>query len=102
MTGPIADYPAHLTVIRDAVVPLPEPLIALLTVLKEYLAAAAVKDPLVVLGALADLRNLIAGAGADAVLPVRVGRIPMETVKTVLGASEACREEGSTLRSLLQ
>ncbi|GAA2656189.1 hypothetical protein GCM10010425_83770 [Streptomyces spororaveus] len=31
----------------------------------------------------------IAGVGADAALAVQIGRIPMETVATALGASEA-------------
>ncbi|MFB6865983.1 hypothetical protein ACFCZQ_09540 [Streptomyces virginiae] len=89
LAGPIADYQAHLTVVRDAAVPLPEPLTALLTALTENLETAAVKDPLVALKALADLRYLIAGVGADAALAVQVGRIPMKTVATALGTSEA-------------
>ncbi|MFG2234920.1 hypothetical protein ACGFNX_33850 [Streptomyces sp. NPDC048723] len=89
LTGPIADYGAHLTVVRDAAVPLPDPLIALLTDLKESLETTAVKDPLVALKALADVKYLIAGVGADAALAVQVGRIPMETVATALGTSEA-------------
>ncbi|MFF3089993.1 hypothetical protein ACFVRB_33895 [Streptomyces nojiriensis] len=88
LTGPIADCGAHLTVVRDTAVPLPEPLMALLTALKEDLATAAVKDPLVALKALADLRYLIAGVGADAALAVEIGRIPMERVATALGTSE--------------
>ncbi|WP_314254508.1 hypothetical protein [Streptomyces sp. DSM 40907] len=47
------------------------------------------KAPLVALKALADLRYLIAGVGADAALAVQIGRIPMETVATALGISEA-------------
>ncbi|WP_079408532.1 hypothetical protein [Streptomyces sp. 3211] len=78
-----------MTVVRDAAVPLPDPLIALLTDLKESLETTAVKDPLVALKALADLRYLVAGVGADAALAVQVGRIPMETVATALGTSEA-------------
>ncbi|MFE6906773.1 hypothetical protein [Streptomyces erythrochromogenes] len=89
LAGPIADYQAHLTVVRDAAVPLPEPLTALLTALTENLETAAVKDPLVALKALADLRYLIAGVGADAALAVQVGRIPMRTVAIALGTSEA-------------
>ncbi|MFC9587864.1 hypothetical protein ACFVJ8_34245 [Streptomyces yangpuensis] len=41
------------------------------------------------LKALADLRHLIAEVGADAALAVQIGRIPMETVATALGTSEA-------------
>lgn len=89
LAGPIADYEAHLTVVRDAAVPLPEPLTVLLNALLENLETAAVKDPLVALKALADLRYIMAGVGADAALAVQVGRIPMETVATALGTSEA-------------
>ncbi|MFJ6785758.1 hypothetical protein [Streptomyces yangpuensis] len=61
----------------------------LLNALLENLETAAVKDTLVALKALADLRYLIAGVGADAALAVQVGRIPMETVAAALGTSEA-------------
>ncbi|MEU5069172.1 hypothetical protein AB0G95_34595 [Streptomyces virginiae] len=89
LAAPIADYQANLTVVRDAAVPLPEPLTALLTALMENLETAAVKDPLVALKALADLRYVIAGVGADAALAVQVGRIRIETVAAALGTSEA-------------
>ncbi|MFJ2598935.1 hypothetical protein [Streptomyces erythrochromogenes] len=75
--------------VRDAAVPLPEPLTALLNALLENLETAAVKDPLVALKALADLRYIMAGVGADATLAVQVGRMPMEAVATALGTSEA-------------
>ncbi|MBZ9593628.1 hypothetical protein K7B06_00740 [Streptomyces erythrochromogenes] len=35
------------------------------------------------------LRHFIAGVGAEAALAVQVGRIPVETVATALGTSEA-------------
>ncbi|AQT70361.1 hypothetical protein [Streptomyces sp. fd1-xmd] len=89
LAGPIADYQAHLTVVRDAAVPLPEPLTALLTALTENLETAGVKDPLVALKTLADLRHLIAEVGAEAALAVQGGRIPVEMVATALGTSEA-------------
>ncbi|MFJ3975861.1 hypothetical protein [Streptomyces sp. NPDC090021] len=73
LAGPIADYQAHLTVVRDAAVPLPEPLTALLTALTENLETAAAKEPLVALKALADLGYLIAGVGADTACRVRPG-----------------------------
>ncbi|MFD7560224.1 hypothetical protein ACFV9E_37715 [Streptomyces sp. NPDC059835] len=89
LSGPIADYHAHLAVIRNTAVPLPAPLLALLAGLKECLETAAVKDPLVALKALADLRHLIAEVGEEAAWAVQVGRIPIETVATALGTSEA-------------
>ncbi|WP_329107316.1 hypothetical protein [Streptomyces sp. NBC_01439] len=88
LAGPITDFKAHLTVVRDAAVPLPEPVTTLLTALTQNLETAAVTDLLVTLKALADLRYLIAGVGADAASAVQAGRIPMETVATALCASE--------------
>ncbi|MFJ2597384.1 hypothetical protein [Streptomyces erythrochromogenes] len=88
LAGPIGDFNAHLTVVRDAAVPLPEPLTVLLTALTETLETAAVKDPLVALKALVALGHLIAEVGADAALAVQVGRVPIETVTTALGTSE--------------
>ncbi|MFE7095883.1 hypothetical protein [Streptomyces erythrochromogenes] len=61
----------------------------MLTALQEGLATAAVKDPLVALKALSLLGYLISEVGADAALAVQVGRIPMKTVATALGTSEA-------------
>ncbi len=69
--------------------PLPKPLTVLLTALTENLETAAVKDPLVALKAISLLGYLISEVGADAALAVQVGRIPMETVATALGTSEA-------------
>ncbi|MGW6413509.1 hypothetical protein ACWF95_41925 [Streptomyces vinaceus] len=41
----------------------------------------------------ADLRYLMVEMGADAALAVQVGRIPMKTVATALGASEGGRPQ---------
>ncbi|WP_053712956.1 hypothetical protein [Streptomyces sp. XY413] len=89
LAGPIADYQAHLTVVRDASVPIPDSLTALLTSLQEDLETAAVKEPLVALKALADLRYLIAAVGADAALAVQVGRTQREAAAPARGTSEA-------------
>lgn len=88
LSGPLADFEAHLAVVRGAAVPLPQSLLVLLTALQKALATTAVQDPLVALKALADLRYLIGEAGKDAALPVRIARIPMETVATALGTSD--------------
>ncbi|WP_330334455.1 hypothetical protein OHS33_35030 [Streptomyces sp. NBC_00536] len=88
LSGPIGDYHAHLTVVRDKAVPLPRPLLVVLTALREELDTVAAEDPLVALKALADLRHLIVGVGQGAAREVRVGEIPMEVVATALGTSE--------------
>ncbi|WP_412074866.1 hypothetical protein ACLF6K_01730 [Streptomyces xanthophaeus] len=89
LSGPIADYGAHLSVVRDAAVPLPGDLTALLTELTGRLADLAVREPLVALKALADLQYVIGQTGADAARAVLGGQVPMAEVAVALGTSEA-------------
>ncbi|MEU6311464.1 hypothetical protein [Streptomyces sp. NPDC047014] len=88
LDGPIADYKAHLMVVREAAVALPASLVGLLASLKGELESAALQEPLVALKALADLRYLIDAVGSRATLAVQAGRVPLETVATALGTSE--------------
>ncbi|MFD8951949.1 hypothetical protein ACFV0B_24180 [Streptomyces xanthophaeus] len=88
LSGPVADYGAHLGVIRDAAAPLPADLAALLTEVNARLAGLAVREPVVALKALADLQHLIAQTGADAALGVVGGRVPFTEVAVGLGTSE--------------
>ncbi|MFE5724781.1 hypothetical protein [Streptomyces erythrochromogenes] len=48
-TGPLADWNAHLSLVRDDAVPLPEPLAALLFEITEQLTATAADAPLAAL-----------------------------------------------------
>ncbi|MFB6565372.1 hypothetical protein ACFCYH_41915 [Streptomyces sp. NPDC056400] len=88
LSGPIADDEAHVSVIRDAAVPLPEELTALLTELVRALDGLAVEDPLVTLKALADLRYVIARTGQDAAYELAAREMPLKMVATALGTSE--------------
>ncbi|MFD9517869.1 hypothetical protein [Streptomyces sp. NPDC059979] len=89
LSGPVADYGAHLSVIRDAAAQLPADLTALLTELVRRLDGLAVEEPLIALKALADLRYVIAQVGRDAAGDVVAGEVPIEQVATALGTSEA-------------
>ncbi|MFF4429720.1 hypothetical protein ACFYZ4_11190 [Streptomyces sp. NPDC001513] len=89
LSGPIADYDAHLSVIREAAVQLPADLTELLTELVRRLGGLATKEPLVALKALADLRHVIAQVGEDAAYELAAGEVPIAQVATALGTSEA-------------
>ncbi|MFG2979185.1 hypothetical protein ACGFYY_40150 [Streptomyces sp. NPDC048331] len=89
LSGPIADYGAHLSVIRDAAVPLPEELTVLLAELVRLLDGLTAEKPLVTLKALADLRYVIAQTGQEAVYELAARDVPIEEVASALGTSEA-------------
>ncbi|MFF2793137.1 hypothetical protein ACFVT6_41425 [Streptomyces sp. NPDC058049] len=88
LSGPIADYAAHLSVIRNAAAQLPAELTALLTELVRRLDGLAAENPLVALKALADLRYVIAQAGRHAAGEITAEEVPIEQVATALGTSE--------------
>ncbi|MGY4394720.1 hypothetical protein [Streptomyces virginiae] len=89
LSGPIADYEAHRSVIRDGAVPLPTELTELLTELVRRLDGLAVEEPLVTLKALADLRYVIARTGQDAAYELGALDLPLTEVATALGTSES-------------
>ncbi|MET9568543.1 hypothetical protein ABZY34_05265 [Streptomyces virginiae] len=89
LSGPIADYEAHLSVIRDGAVPLPAELTGLLDELVRRLDVLAADEPLVALKALADLRYVIARAGEEAAYELGARDVPLKVVSTALGTSEA-------------
>ncbi|MFJ7209455.1 hypothetical protein ACIQWR_38740 [Streptomyces sp. NPDC098789] len=60
LSGPTGDIEAHVSVVRDQAVPLPDTLTELLTGLTRELSSAVEESPLVVLKAIADLRYLMA------------------------------------------
>ncbi|MFD9008694.1 hypothetical protein [Streptomyces sp. NPDC059552] len=60
LTGPLADWTAHLSVVRDAAVPLPEPLAALLVEMADQLTATAADAPLAALRAAGVLERIAA------------------------------------------
>ncbi|MEV0989958.1 hypothetical protein [Streptomyces sp. NPDC049949] len=89
LSGPIGDYEAHLSVIRDAAVPLPRELTALLTELIRQLDVLVVEEPLVALKALADLRYVVGQTGQDAAYELTARGVPLKDVACALGTSEA-------------
>ncbi|MFB7784069.1 hypothetical protein ACFC1D_15345 [Streptomyces vinaceus] len=88
LSGPIGDYEAHVSVVRDASVPLPAELTGLLTELVRQLDVLAVEEPLAVLKALADLRYVIAQTGQEAAYELAALDVPLRDVATALGTSE--------------
>ncbi|MFE9635313.1 hypothetical protein [Streptomyces sp. NPDC006463] len=88
LSGPIADYEAHLSVIRDGTVPLSAKLTELLTDLVCQLDGLAIKEPLVALKALADLRYVIAQTGQEAAYELGARDVPLKEVATALGTSD--------------
>ncbi|MER6444126.1 hypothetical protein [Streptomyces venezuelae] len=97
----IADYEAHLSVIRDGAVPLPAELTELLTDLVRRLDVLAVEEPLVALKALADLRYVIAQTGQDAGYELGERDVPLPAVAAALGTSEAARKAVDSLYDLI-
>ncbi|MCI4078800.1 hypothetical protein MRQ86_00200 [Streptomyces sp. MMS21 TC-5] len=89
LSGPIADYEAHLSVIRDGAVPLPTELTELLTELIRRLVVLTVTEPLVALKALADLRYIVTRTGEDAAYELGARDVPLKAVASALGTSEA-------------
>ncbi|MFK0016947.1 hypothetical protein [Streptomyces sp. NPDC091027] len=89
LSGPIADYDAHLSVIRDGTIPLPAELVGLLTELVRQLGGLTDEEPLVTLKALADIRQVIAETGQNAAYEVADREVPLEDVAAALGTSEA-------------
>ncbi|MFE0601669.1 hypothetical protein ACFW2T_14245 [Streptomyces sp. NPDC058892] len=89
LSGPIADYTAHLSVIREGAVPLPTELTELLNDLVGQLDRLAVEEPLVALKALADLRYVITRTGQDAAYELGACDVPLKVVATALGTNEA-------------
>ncbi|MGZ9928602.1 hypothetical protein ACXNSR_01790 [Streptomyces sp. NC-S4] len=65
LAGPLADWTVYLSVVREAAVPLPEPLAALLAAMAEHLTAAAADAPLAALRAAGMLEPIARPGGPD-------------------------------------
>ncbi|MFF9981187.1 hypothetical protein [Streptomyces erythrochromogenes] len=85
LSGPVADYGAHLSVIRDGTVQLTD----LVTELVRQLNELATDEPLVALKAPADLRYIIAEIGQEAAFELAADDIPIKQVATALDTNEA-------------
>ncbi|MFD5416409.1 hypothetical protein [Streptomyces nojiriensis] len=66
LSGPLADWSAHLSVVRDKAVPLPGPLACLLAGITERLTATAVDAPLAALRAVGVPERIAARVGREA------------------------------------
>ncbi|MFE9482839.1 hypothetical protein ACFYNM_30035 [Streptomyces spororaveus] len=87
LSGPLADWTAHLTVIREAAAPLPEPLAVLLVEMAEQLNAAAADAPLAALRAAGVLERIASRVGRESVGALCDDGMPPETLATALGTT---------------
>ncbi|MFD5620047.1 hypothetical protein [Streptomyces yangpuensis] len=89
LTGPLADWNAHLSLVRDRAAPLPEPLAALLVAVAEQLTATAADAPMAALRAVGVLERIAAGVGREAAGALRDDGVSAETVATGLGTTRS-------------
>ncbi|WP_314254417.1 hypothetical protein [Streptomyces sp. DSM 40907] len=89
LTGPRADWTAHLSLVRDKAVPLPGPLAALLAATAEQLTATAVDTPLAALRAAGMLERTATRAGRQTAGALRDDSTSAEAVATALGATRS-------------
>ncbi|MFJ7592977.1 hypothetical protein ACIQZO_37510 [Streptomyces sp. NPDC097617] len=87
--GALADWTAHLSVVRDRAVTLPEPLAALLVEVTEQLTATAAATPLAALRAVGVLERVAACVGREAVGAVGDDGMSAEAVATALGTTRS-------------
>ncbi|MEU9166083.1 hypothetical protein AB0D29_38135 [Streptomyces sp. NPDC048424] len=89
LAGPLADWTAHLSVVRDAAVPLPERLAALLVEMAEQLNATAADAPLAALRAAGVLERIAARAGRESAGALCDDGMSAEAVATALGTTHS-------------
>ncbi len=87
LTGPLADWAAHLSVVREAAVPLPEPLTTLLARMAEQLTATAANQPLAALRAAGVLERIAARIGREAAGALHDDGTSAQTLATALGTT---------------
>ncbi|MFI7179735.1 hypothetical protein [Streptomyces spororaveus] len=89
LTGPLADWNAHLSLVRDKAAPLPEPLAALLVEVAEQLTATTADAPLAALRAVGVLERIAARVGREAARELADGGVSAEAVATGLGTTRS-------------
>ncbi len=87
LTGPLADWTAHLSLVRDEAVPLPEPLAALRVEITEQLTATGADAPLAALRAVGMLERIVAGVSREVATALRDDGLSAEDVATGLGTT---------------
>ncbi|MGZ9935544.1 hypothetical protein ACXNSR_37340 [Streptomyces sp. NC-S4] len=89
LTGPLADWNAHLPLVRDKAAPLPEPLAALLVEITGHPTATTDDAPLAVLRAIGVLERIAARVGREAAgVPAEDG-VSAETLPIGLGTTRS-------------
>ncbi|MFF0216128.1 hypothetical protein [Streptomyces vinaceus] len=89
LTGPLADWNAHLSLVRDKAAPLPEPLAALLVEIARQLTATAADAPLAALRAAGVLERIAARVGREAASALSDEGVSAKAVATGLGTSRS-------------
>ncbi|MFF9981234.1 hypothetical protein [Streptomyces erythrochromogenes] len=89
LAGPLADWNAHLSFVRDTAEPLPEPLAALLVQLTEQLTTTAADTPLAALRAVGMLERIAARVGREAAGALADDGVAAETVAAGLGTTRS-------------
>ncbi|MFD9078140.1 hypothetical protein [Streptomyces erythrochromogenes] len=87
LAGPLADWNAHLSLVRDKAAPLPEPLAALLVELTEQLTATTEDAPLAALRAVGVLERIAARFGREAAGVLAEDGVSAEAAATGLGTT---------------
>ncbi|MFD9744711.1 hypothetical protein ACFWX5_14345 [[Kitasatospora] papulosa] len=88
LAGPLADWTAHLSVVRDKAAPLPESLAALLVEIADQLNTTAVDTPLAALRAAGVLERIATRAGRAAAGMLDAD-VSAEAVAIALGTSRS-------------
>ncbi|MGW6843847.1 hypothetical protein [Streptomyces sp. NPDC054958] len=89
LTGPLADWNAHLSLVRDKAAPLPEPLATLLVEITERLTATTEDAPLAALRAVGVLERIAARVGREAAGVLAEDGVSAEAVATGLGTTRS-------------
>ncbi|WP_331740737.1 hypothetical protein [Streptomyces sp. NBC_01006] len=89
LTGPLADWNGHLSLVRDKAAPLPEPVAALLVEIAEQLTATTADAPLAALRAAGVLERIAARIAREAACAVSDAGLSAETVATGLGTTRS-------------
>ncbi|WP_245240155.1 hypothetical protein [Streptomyces erythrochromogenes] len=89
LAGPLGDWNAHLSLVRDKAVPLPEPLSALLVEITEQLTSTTADAPLAALRAVGMLERIAARVGREAAGALAEDGLSAEAVATGLGTTRS-------------
>ncbi|MER6257115.1 hypothetical protein ABT224_37865 [Streptomyces sp. NPDC001584] len=89
LAGPLGAWTAHLSVVRDAAFPRPEPLAALLVEMTEQLTATATDAPLAALRAAGALERIASRVGRQAAGALCDDGLSAEAVATALGTTRS-------------